>query len=175
MPCEDHVYEEDWEVAQMKLKALLTPKQWKDMKKMTVMNISFKLLSVFEGHIGQQNEITRSALFRRVYRHTMSPGLEDEIRWDYVKKGMHLLRQRTKCFIVSRYERGALRYFVVKDVYDARCYIDVLDKNIRRMKVMQKKVMKAVGEKWHKHPQEWLPQQMQEIRQIEAKNVRNKG
>jgi hypothetical protein len=145
----------------MKLKSLMTPKQWQDMKKLTVMNLAFRLLKIFENHIGQENEISRFALFRKVYRHTMSPGLEDELRWEYVKRAMHLIRQRTKCFIASRCERGVWRYFVVKDIFDAECYINTLNKNIKRMRAMQKKALQAVGEKWYKTPQAWLPERMQ--------------
>ena len=82
--------------------------------------------------------------------------MADEYRWEYVKKGMHFLRQRTKCFIASRYNPHTQEwyYFVVKSMTDAQHYIDTLNRNIKRMRSMQTRAVQAVEKKWYS--ENWL-------------------
>lgn len=121
----------------------------KDLRLLTKIGIAVKMLKIFELHIGRDNSISHAQLFRKIFIKTETMSLADELRWEYCKKAMHMLRQRTYCFIGSRYMRGTWHYFVVKDRLDAMCYIKILDKNIKRMRTMQKRVVKAVDEKWH--------------------------
>lgn len=122
----------------------------KDLKRLTRINIALKMMDIFKKHIGRSNSISHAALFRRVFGKTETDSLADELRWEYCKKAMHLLRQRTKCFIGSVRERGTWHYFVVRDREDAQCYIDILENNIKRMRIMQQRVGKAVREEWHR-------------------------
>jgi len=125
-------------------------KQLQQLKRLTVTNIGMKLLNIFTDHIGAENAISRAALFRKVFGRAELPSLADEFRWDYVKRAMHLVRQRTKCFIGSMKERSTWKYFVLRTESDAQFYIDTLERNIKRMRVMQRKAMKSVEEKWHR-------------------------
>lgn len=121
----------------------------KDMKLLTRIGIAVKMMGIFQNHIGRDSSISHKQLFRAVFGRKETESLADELRWEYCKKAMHMLRQRTKCFIGSRFHRNSWHYFVVKDDMDAMCYIKNLDKCIARMKAMQKKVIKAVEEKWY--------------------------
>ena len=125
-------------------------KQLQQLKRLTVTNIGMKLLNIFTNHIGSENAISRAALFRKVFGRAELPSLADEFRWDYVKRAMHLVRQRTKCFIGSMRERSTWKYFVLRTQSDAQHYIDTLERNIKRMRVMQRKATKSVEEKWHR-------------------------
>jgi len=42
------------------------------------------------------------------------------------------------------------KYFVIRTNTDANYYIDTLERNIKRMRVMQRKARKSVEEKWHR-------------------------
>jgi hypothetical protein len=106
-------------------------------------------MEIFPEHIGVKNAISKTDLFRKVFQRQFTMSLADELRWEYCKRAMHLLRQRTKCFIGSRRGNVEWEYFVIKDSYDAEYYIDNLNKNIARMRQMQKKAMKAVDEEWY--------------------------
>lgn len=131
------------------IQTFLTKKDLNQLKSMTVSNIAMKCLNIFHKHIGNENAISRGQLFKRVYRRTEEISLADELRWDYLKRAMHLCRQRTKCFIGSYCYKGVWRYFVLKSLTDAEYYISNLDKNIKRMRIMQQKARKAVVQKWH--------------------------
>lgn len=130
------------------IKQTLSKKQLNQMKSLTINNLAFKMLHTFSKHIGEENSISRPALFRKIFGRVEEPSLADELRWDYVKRAMHRMRQRTKCFVGSRYVRGLWRYFVIKDTTDAQYYVDTLEKNIKRMRAMQIKAVKAANEKW---------------------------
>ena len=136
------------------VKQSLPQKQFNDLKKLTTNNIALKLMKIFEKHIGNQNAITRGQLFKRIFGRREEISLVDKLRWDYVKKAMHLLRSRTKCFIGSKRENGIWKYFVLETEEDAMFYIDNLERNIKRMRIMQRKAMKATQEKWHRI--DWL-------------------
>lgn len=118
------------------------------MQSLTVKNIALKVLPIFKNHIGRDNAITRGQLFKRLFKRNELDTLEDWLRFEFVKKAMHLCRQRTKCFIGSRHEHGVWNYFVVNSERDAQYYVDILNKNIKRMRVMQQRAVKAGREKW---------------------------
>lgn len=127
----------------------LTRKDLSEIKLLTSANIAFKLLQIFNRHIGEHNSISRRELFKKIFGRSEEISLADELRWDFVKRAMHLCRQRTKCFIGSRYDRGIWKYFVVESFTDAQYYCNTLEKNISRMRAMQQKAMKAVRQKWY--------------------------
>lgn len=102
----------------------------KDLKLLTRIGIAVKMMGIFQHHIGRDNAISHKELFRSVFGKTETESLADELRWEYAKRAMHMLRQRTKCFVGSEFRRNAWCYFVVKDDVDAMCYIKNLDKSI---------------------------------------------
>ncbi len=128
----------------------LTKEDHYKLKRLTTSNIAFEILKIFGKHIGRDNEITRGKLFKRIYAKTEEASLIDELRWDFIKRAMHLCRLRTKCFIGSRYYRGIWRYFVVDDMGDAEYYINNLKKSIKRMESMQSKCAESVRKGWSK-------------------------
>ncbi|KKK54812.1 hypothetical protein LCGC14_3080950, partial [marine sediment metagenome] len=89
-------------------------------------------------------------LFRVVFGRGEEITLADDLRWDYVKRAMHMCRQRTKCFIGHKFERGVWKYFVVEDFTDAKYYVNTLERNIGRMRAMQQKAMLSVRQKWYR-------------------------
>jgi len=123
-----------------------------ELQKLTTSNIALKVMKKMKAHIGEGKSITRGAMFKYIFNRTEADTLEDWLRWEFVKKGMHLCRQRTKCFIASKREKGIWRYFVINDEFDAKYYVDILEKNIKRMRLMQRRAMKAGVEKWGSLP-----------------------
>lgn len=123
---------------------------------LTTGNIADKLLKIMKAHIGFENSITRKALFYKLFlKSEDEDSLEDWLRWEFVKKAMHLCRVRTKCFISScRDDNFIFRYFVVNSEEDTEHYIKMLENNIRKMRTMQQRCRKAGREKWGSLP-EW--------------------
>ena len=112
--------------------------------------IAVRLLNISQNHISEINGIERGNLFKTLFGHyPKDEDLGDYLRWDFTRKAMHLLRQKSNCFIVNKYENRDSCFFVVKTDKDATYYIDRLERNIKSMKLMQKKVQKAVTEKWY--------------------------
>ena len=121
---------------------------------LTVRNVARVVMTIMRSHIGEENALTGNELFKKVFgkkRQTMASmeSLVDELRWSYLKRAMHYLRKNTKCFIIGKEDEGNWEYFVVSTQYEADYYINILQNNIKRMKYMQKKVRKAVKEKWY--------------------------
>lgn len=121
---------------------------------LTTGNIAEKLLHIMKSHIGYENAISRKALFHKVFgKAENEDSLEDWLRWEFVKKGMHHCRVRTRCFISScRTDDFVFKYFVVNSVYDAEHYIKTLDNCIKKMRFMQDRCRKAGIEKWGSLP-----------------------
>lgn len=132
------------------IKQTLTRKDLSQMKLLTTANIAQKLLHIFKKHIGEENSISHMQLFRKIFGRAEEITLADDLRWEYVKRAMHMCRQRTKCFIGHKYERGVWKYFVVSDLNDAQYFVTTLEKNIKRMRAMQQKALKSVRDKWYK-------------------------
>jgi len=120
-------------------------------KIMTVNNIMFVVAKVMEDHIGLEKGITGDSMFEAVYGRPRKPDYVDDFRWDYVRKAMHKLRQRTKLFIANtRSESGDFVYFVPTNDDEADYYINRLENSIKRMRGMQRKARKSVAEGWYK-------------------------
>lgn len=128
----------------------LTRKDLVQMKLLTTANIAYKLLHIFRNHIGEDRAISHRQLFRKVFGRGEEITLADDLRWDYVRKAMHMCRQRTKCFIGHKYEMGVWKYFVVESFTDAKYFVNTLERNIGRMRAMQQKALKSVRQKWYK-------------------------
>ncbi len=120
-----------------------------NVKTLATRKIAASLLNIMKTHIGSENAITRRALFYKIFKKKEDANsLEDYLRWDFAKKAMHLCRRKTKCFIASRYVNKSWVYFVVADDYDADFYVETLERNIKAMRAMQRKVRKSVRENW---------------------------
>jgi hypothetical protein len=118
-------------------------------KLLTTHNIAYKMLGIFANHVGKENAITRAKLFRVVFNRPEKESLSGELRWEFCRRAMHLLRVRTRCFIGSRFNGRTWEYFVLRSHSDADEYCSVLENNIRKMRAMQMRAKKAVDGKWH--------------------------
>lgn len=122
-----------------------------DKRRLTTRNVSIDLLGIMKKHIGQEKEITKEELFRKIFLRNPENNIEDWFRWEYVKRAMHFLRLKSNCFIVSRFTNNRYRFFVIKDRLDAEYYINNIEDKIRGMRLLQKRALKAYTEKWHKN------------------------
>lgn len=119
-------------------------------KVMTISNIMFIIAEIMKKHKGIENAISGDELFKNVYLTDRKPDYVDDFRWDYIRKAMHRLRQRTKLFIANtRHENGSYYYFVPTNEEEAQHYINFLENSIKRMRSMQRKAMKSVYERWY--------------------------
>lgn len=140
----------------------------KEMKKVVVITnvkeIIQKLLELMKKHIGVEKRISKMELFKEVYG--IYPEdvteLQEWIMWEMLKRAMHRMRQRTKCFIVSKLfpvsqysarNQGIWCFWVAQTMEDFWTYRNNLERNIARMRAMEKKAEKAVKEKWYQ--EEW--------------------
>ena len=127
-------------------------KEIRAIKTLRVNNIALFLVELFQNHIGENKAISRSKLFKSIFNIEDTGGLADELRWEYAKRALHHLRTKTFCFVVSKFDKylGERKYFVAKTMKDAQYYVDVLDNNIARMRIMQKRAVKSIKMGWHK-------------------------
>ena len=120
-------------------------------KVMTVNNIMYIVANIMKNHKGIDNAISSDELFKKVYLQPRKADYVDDFRWDYIRKAMHRLRQRTKLFIANiRLSKGGeYGYFVPTTENEAQHYITFLENNINRMRLMQRKAMESVYKKWY--------------------------
>jgi hypothetical protein len=144
---------------EMMKRALIKSRNRAQLQKLTTANLAGKLLNILRYHIGFENAITKADLFKEVFKKVDDDSLEDWIRWEFLKKAMHLLRVRSKCFVAGTNDNRTWKYFVVQTVDDANHYIAVLDNNIRKMRIMQKRALQAANEEWWRLP-DWTPKRM---------------
>lgn len=137
----------------------INPRSRAELQKLTIGNICIAMMQLMRNHIGYNHRISKEALFRKLFKRSPNDNLEDWLRWEFTKKAMHMLRQRTKCFVGSAKDEGGYSYFVVETFDDAQYYIRILENNIKRMRAMQKRAMQAAGEKWSRLP-DWKPKTM---------------
>ena len=137
-------------------------------KIMTVNNIMYTLAVIMKNHIGKDNSILGEKLFSVVYGHTRKPDYVDDFRWDYIRKAMHRLRQRTKLFIAHVQDKGKFYYYVPIDEQECQSYITLLDNNIKSMKKMQLKIVRSVNEKWY--ALDWIEENalLQNVKEINS-------
>ena len=131
---------------------------------LTTKSIAGVLTSIMRTHIGFHEAITRKQLFKKLFKKDEEDTLSDWVRWEFAKKAMHHCRQRTQCFISSKFEDETWKYFVIKDYDDAQYYIDKLNRNIASMERMKERAWKAAEEQWWR--KDW---------QIESKNTKMLG
>lgn len=126
----------------------------KDSTKLTPMNCAHALIRVMPEHIGKDNAISKKTLYRKMFGQSFdTQQLEDWLRWEYIKRGLHLLRQRSNCFVVSMILRDNLSFFVLKTQQEAKGYIDYCENIKDQLAIMQKRAKMAVENRWYK--QDW--------------------
>lgn len=117
----------------------------------TTRNIAEILIILFHSHIGQENAISKDALFEKIFmRDYNQTEIKDWLRWEFVKKAMHFCRVYTNCFIGFKRDGAEYSFFVLKSEEDAQHYIKTLDNSIRKMRFMQNKARKYVEKEEYK-------------------------
>lgn len=126
----------------------------KDMRNFSVKRIAAKIMDIMKNHIGSENSISKIDFFKKLYKVDYDENRVDHwMLWEFTKRAMHRLRSKSNCFVCSLRMNTTFEYFVVADDDDAEYYINQLDESIKRMRNMQRKVLKSVEEKWH--TQQW--------------------
>lgn len=126
-------------------------------RRLTTQNLALAMLPILESHIGQENAISKAALFKQVFgKKYDDTNLADYMRWEFMRKAMHLLRQRSNCFVAGGYNEQSQQYeyFVLKSHEDAMVYNGILNNSIKRMVSMQKRAVKSVEQEWWR--QKWV-------------------
>lgn len=122
---------------------------------LAIHGIAYALVHIMKSHVGYGRRITKDNLFRKLFKHEYNDNdLGDYVRWMFAKRSMHLLRQRTKCFIASKQVDDEFYFFVVEDDKDAQIYVDRLEACIKKMRFMQTRARKAATDDWAH--QEWM-------------------
>ena len=102
-------------------------------------------------YIGFDKAVSKNRLFTELFRSEFRENsLRDWVRWEFIKKGMHYLRQRTHCFVVSACINGQWYYYVPETENDLKYYIKNLDNTVKKIRWMQERAFKSVQEKWYK-------------------------
>lgn len=119
-------------------------------KMMTVNNIAYSVAKIMKDHIGIEKAITSDTLFQQIYLHPRKADYVDDFRWDYIKKAMHRLRQSEKLFIVNTILDKNVVWLVPCNQDEAMFYVNRIENNIKRQRLMQERVKKSVREEWYK-------------------------
>ncbi len=121
--------------------------------KLTVKNVALSVMSIMKEHIGRNNAVSKRVLFRKVYAKTYdTDDTFDFLRWDTLRRALHLLRASSNCFVIGTNDRGDWEYFVISTQSDAQLYITQLDNAIVRMKKMQARALRSIEKGWYKQP-----------------------
>jgi len=114
-----------------------------------VNSIADKLLVLFKEHIGHSRRLEQRDLFIELFKTKPTNSLQDWMRWEFTKRAMHKLRKYSNCFVISSREGISYSYFVAKNITEAKGYANSLNGNIKGLKLMQKKAVKSVNERWY--------------------------
>ena len=128
---------------------------------LNIKEIVKKLIVIMKSHIGQENKISKLNLFKKVYNTNPEDvsELKEWIMFEFIKRAMHRMRQRTKCFIVSKpfpvskfssKGQGIWHYWVACDMSDYDVYRGNINRNIKAMKNMVRKCERSVANEWYK-------------------------
>ena len=97
-------------------------------------------------HIGEDKAITKRKLFYTLFKESYDDNnLKHYVMWEFAKKAMHLLRTKTKCFVISKRD-DVFKFFVPKTDDENWYYI-------KAMKAMKARSRKAIREEWYR--EEW--------------------
>lgn len=137
-------------------------------RRLTVNNIAETLLLTFRNHVGRSDAISRAKLYKHLFKRPYNDTLADFVRWDFVGKALHILRQRSNCFITCELRGTEFYYFVVSTDQEAEIYVNRLENSIKKMRSMQKRAVRSVEERWYE--QQWqLPGKRGSSLQVAAK------
>jgi len=119
---------------------------------LTTNNLATIIIELMKNHIGRDRAITKEKLFSSLFNKTYSDNdIRDWLRWEFVKKALHLLRQRSNCFVISdRKKDGTFIFFVISNNSESMLYQNQLDKSIRAMYYMKRRAIKSIDEQWYK-------------------------
>jgi hypothetical protein len=110
-----------------------------------------KLKELFKDHIGTDEEISQTQIFKHLYG---DPSNYSDIQifylWSMIKQDMNWLRKTTKYFIGSRHTELGWRYFIIKDASDAEFYKKTLGNTIKKCHYMIRRCEKAVRDQFWK-------------------------
>lgn len=118
----------------------------------TTRKLAEELIKVFNNCVGLEKAITRDKLFLRLFNKPYNQNnLVDYIRYDFIKKATHYLRTHSNCFVICKNDYTDVKFFVISNEEEANYYINTLNNSIKRMKVMQKKALTSVKQRWYNH------------------------
>jgi hypothetical protein len=141
-------------------------------KSIATHQIASVVLLIFKQHIGRDHAITKSALFQKLFRLPFHDDkIVDFVRWEFARRAMHLLRQRSHCFIACQSNGVEHEYYVVDSTSDAEPYIKRLETSMKNMRLMQKRALKAGEEHWGTKktwtlPDHWLLKLRKDIKSV---------
>jgi hypothetical protein len=114
-----------------------------------VLYVSRKIIALMSKHIGRDNAISKRNVFKHFFG---SPENYNQYQqaylWQKLLAVMGYVRRKTKCFIVGEHKATDYYFFVAKTQTDANIYIKRAEDSINGLKGMQKRVQRAVDEKW---------------------------
>lgn len=122
-------------------------------RRLTRTNIARAILLIMKDHIGRDNGLSREDLYFELFKERDINDLKSELRWLYVGRAFNFLRKYTKCFCTAIRIGTTFHYFVIQNEEDAEVYQNILEKNIKAMRTMQRLSHKAAINEWYK--EEW--------------------
>jgi len=148
------------------MKALVKTIPKFDMKLYTVKKIAEKLIMLMEKHIGEDDAISKRRLFSTLFRESYDHNnLKHFVQWEFTKRAMHMLRTKTKCFVISKYDDKGFSYFVPTSDEQSQSYINTMNKNIRAMTAMKKRIKRSIDERWFS--EEWILPTTTRVRKLQ--------
>ena len=119
---------------------------------------------IFKDHISEENKISRSALFYKVYKVQMSKmnKLKASLMWSTILKACAYCRKKTRCMIISDYYKfddnkahSGAYYYVASKTEEAMKYSNKLGKIAKGMNKAGKNMVSNVKKGYHKKPSMW--------------------
>jgi hypothetical protein len=123
-------------------------------KHLATRTIAERLGSILPHHIGRKNAISRDELFKKIFhRYPSDKSLADYVRYDFLKRAMHFLRQQTHCFVISHQMLGSYYFYVIDSQDDVDVYVNRLEQSIKQMRKMQRRAQQSFDDEWSS--QDW--------------------
>lgn len=123
--------------------------------RVTAKRIAERIMLIMPGHVGEQNALSSSDLFKSVYGvddHKISY-LNNIALKKVLSQAINRLRKDSNCFIISKGYGESSKYFVAKTQDDANIYHEQANRRIKGLYDLKDRAQRSVSEKWHK--QNW--------------------
>lgn len=131
---------------------LILKKEQLPKSSLIINELANQMLKIFTKHVGAENAISKEKLFKLIFGHYyQAEDLKDYLLWDFTRRALTLLRTRSNCFVVSRNMGSDYFFWVLKEKSDAEYYVNMLDKNVKKIRNMQARAITAYEEKWYKN------------------------